>query len=516
MANKKLSIVMIKEIIRLKQSGLSHQKIADLLSVSRTTVIKYVKQIDAGDYKYSELLEQNDQDLHELFSEKECDNKELRYSTLSNFFAYMDKELKRVGVTRWNLWAEYKRENRDGYSYSQFCYHYQQWCIHKEAYMHIDHKAGDKLFVDYAGNKLSIVDRETGEIKEVEVFVATLGASQKTYVEASFDQRLESFLRSVENALWYLGGVPRAIVPDNLKSAITKSDKYEPGINERFADFSAHYDTTILPARARKPKDKALVEGSVKIVYHRIYAALRNRVFYSIEELNHAIKLLLIDYNTILFQGKDHSRQNLFEELEKPALSALPTEKYEYKRYKQATVQKNCHVYLGEDKHYYSVPYKYIGKQVKIIYTSNTVEIYYAYKRLALHPRSRQKYGYTTEKEHLPSHHRFVAEWSPEKFIKWAGDVGEPTEQLIRLILQTKSHPEQGYKSCLGILSHARKVGRERLNKACERALYYQNYNYQVVKKILEKGLEQEPLGEQEVQTKLPFHDNIRGQEYYQ
>ena len=515
MANKKLNIIMIKEIIRLKQGGSSHQKIADLLSVSRTTVIKYVKQIEAGRYKYRDLLELSDHELDTIFSGQDVDDKKLRYSTLSDFFTYMDKELKRVGVTRWHLWAEYKRENRDGYSYSQFCYHYQQWCIHKEAHMHIDHKAGDKLFVDYAGNKLSIVDRETGEIKQVEVFIATLGASQKTYVEASYDQSLESFIGSVENTLQYLGGVPRAIVPDNLKSAVTKSDKYEPGINERFADFSAHYNTTILPARARKPKDKALVEGSVKIVYHRIYAALRNCVFHSLKELNHAIKQLLVDYNAIVFQGKDHSRQDLFEELDKPALSALPTEKYEYKRYKQATVQKNCNVYLGEDKHYYSVPYKYIGKQVKIIFDQNGVEIYHAYKRLALHARSLKKYGYTTEKEHLPSHHRFVAEWSPEKFIKWAGDIGEPTHELIRMVLQAKSHPEQGYKSCLGILSLSRKVGRERLNKACERALYYQNYNYQVVKKILEKGLEQTSPTEQGTQTKIPFHDNIRGQEYY-
>lgn len=515
MANKNLELFMVKEIIRLKRNGESNKEISKRLSISRTSVIKYVKQMDMLDISYDELIKKTDEELYAIFSYQKCSDKEERYNRLQNHFPYFDKEIKRVGVSRWTLWCEYKSKNPDCYSYSQFCYHYQQWCNHKQAYMHIDHKAGDKLFVDYAGKKLSIVDKATGEIKELEVFLATLGASQMTYVEASENQRIGNFIKSVENALWYFGGVPRAVVPDNLKSAVTKSNKYEPTLNDRFADFSSHYDTSILPARSRKPKDKSLVEGAVRIVYHRIYSAIRNDIFYSKQELNNKLTNLMIDYNNMLFQGKDYSRKDLFTEIEYEALQPLPTEKYEYKQYKLATVQKNCHVYMGEDKNYYSVPFKYIGKKVKIIYTSETVEIYYNYKRIALHRRIFKKYTYTTIKDHLPSHHKFVSEWSSEKFIKWASDIGEETKEFIEKVLRLKKHPEQAYKSCLGILTLERKVGKERLNKACSRALYYQAYNYKIIKNILERGLEDESITEHQQRLEIPSHENIRGKDYY-
>ncbi len=515
MANKSISIIMIKEIIRLKLSGCSNKRISKILSTSRTTVIKYLKQIEYSGLNLKELYQLSNEQLYDLFTVEKTKDDTERYSDLEAFFPYMDKELKRIGVTRWNLWAEYHHKHPGGYSYSQFCHHYHQWTLHKQAYLNIEHKAGDKVFVDYAGQKLQIVDKQTGEIKQLEVFVATLGCSQFTYVEASESQKLENFISSVENAFWYFGGVPNAVVPDNLKSAVTKSNKYEPSINERFAEFASHYNTTILPARSLKPKDKALVEGAIRIAYQRIYATLRNRIFYSIGELNRAIKELLDYYNSVLFKGKDHSRKDLFNELDYPALKPLPTSRFELKTYKQATVQKNCHVYLNQDKNYYSVPYQYIGKKVKLVYSKSTVEVYHQYKRISLHKRSFKKYNYSTQKEHLPSHHRFIMEWNPERFLCWAEGIGQSTKQLIQEILDRKSHPEQGYKSCLGVLSMAKKVGKERLNNACKRALYYKAHTYQSVRNILEQNLDKEPI-EKEIQIQIPYHENIRGKHYYQ
>jgi transposase len=516
MANNPLDVVMIKEIIRLKQSGQSNSLISRSLGVSRTTVIKYLKQIEYSGLDIEELEQLSEQALHDLFITENTQDEKQRYSNLEEFFPYVDKELKKTGVTRWGLWAEYQSKHPGAYSYSQFCFHYQQWSIHKQAYLNIEHKAGDKLFVDYAGKKLQIADTDTGELKQVEVFVATLGASQMTYVEASESQKLECFLKSVENALWYFGGVPQAIVPDNLKAAVAKSNKYEPTINESFAQLSNHYQTSILPARSRKPKDKALVEGAVKIVYHRIYAALLNRVFYSIAELNRAILQLLITYNQTPFQGKDHSRKDLFVEIDLPALKPLVANRFEFKTYKQATVQKNCHISISEDKNYYSVPYQYIGKKVKVAYNTDVVEIYLNYKRIALHQRSMKKYCYTTLKEHLPAHHRFIMDWNPDKFLRWAESIGQSTKELIRIILESKAHPEQAYKSCQGILSMAGKTNKQRLDDACKRALHYKAHTYQSVRNIIDKGLEKQPLEEHVTQIQIPFHENIRGAHYYQ
>lgn len=505
---------MIKEIIRLKTQGYSHKKICEILKLSRTTVIKYVKRIEALGY-LEELLKKDEAELNELLSQQQCKDFTQRYAITEDYFRYVEKELKRTGVTRWILWAEYKNKYPDGYSYSQFCYHLQKWFDHKDSWLHIDHKAGDKMFIDYAGKKLTVVDKSTGEIREVEVFIAILGASQYTYVEAVENQTLESFIRSVENAFWFFQGVPRAVVPDNLKSAVTKSSKYEPTLNERFADFSSHYNTTVLPTRSYKPKDKALVEGAVKIVYHRIYAALRNRTFFNIQELNVAIREQLEKYNTIAFQGRQESRYDLYNEMERPALGELPVQKYDLKKYKLGKVQKNCHVYLGEDKHYYSVPYKFIGQTVKMVFSTSLVEIYHDFHRIASHKRDFKKYGYTTEASHLPERYRHILEWNPDFFIKQASVIGEPTRELIQQILNNKTHPEQGYKSCQGILSFSKKYGDMRLNKACSRALQYQAYNYRIVKNILEKGLDLLEDEDFTRQVTIPFHSNIRGSKYY-
>lgn len=514
MANKTIRMTILRQIIRLKAEKHSQRAITRYLGIARNTIAKYLGLIQASGLDCTELLGLSDEDLEELFStDPKGPVRQDSFEKLESKFPYFETELKKVGVTKLMLWSEYKTENPNGYGYSQFNHYFKQWLKGKDISMHFEHKVGDKVFVDFTGKRLEIVDRETGEIKQVQVFVAILGASQLTYVQATYSQRKEDFLGALENAFTYFGGIPKAIVIDNLKSGVSKSDRYEPEINETFLDFAVHYNTTVLPTRAAKPRDKALVESAVTIVYRRIFAPLRNQVFQSLEELNQAIRIQLDAHNDTPFQGKDHSRRDTFNQIEKEVLYPLPPSRYEFKQFKVLTVQKNAHIFLHEDKHYYSVPYKYTGEKVKVAYSSSVVEIYYNNTRLAFHSRDRSPYKYTTVKNHMPSAHQFVSEWNPEKFIAWAESIGKSTAQLIRGILDTKSHPEQAYKSCVGILSYAKKVGYIRLENACQRALEYNAYNYKTVKRILDNGMESIELNEP--QFNLPFHQNIRGSNYY-
>jgi transposase/DNA-binding CsgD family transcriptional regulator len=515
MSNRPIMILTLKQIIRLKALGTSNRKVAISLNITRKTVNKYVKRIEQLGLNYQDLLLYDEGSLEGLFqSPRTLPSDNERKSILLTWMQYIEKELKRVGVTRWNLWAEYKNKHTDGFAYSQFCAEYQKWQEQRGVVMHFEHKAGDKMYVDFTGKKLEIIDRQTGEVTAVEVLVAVLGASQYTYVEATISQKKEDFIGAVENALHFFGGVPRAIVADNLKSAVTRASKYEPRLNETFEDFALHYQTTILPTRARKPRDKSLVEGAVNIVYNRIFSELRNTLFFNLSELNRAIWDLLENYNAITFQGKDHSRLDLFKQIEKQTLIPLPRERYEFKKYALVTVLKSSHVCLLEDKNYYSVHYKHLGQKVKLIYTLTSVEIYYKTERIAFHQRNFKNYKYTTVREHMPSAHNFVSDWNPEMFLNWAEKIGADTRAVVEKILQSKQHPEQAYKACVGILGFARKVGNERLNNACSRGIYYQSYNYYSIKNILDKGLDKEKADE--LQYTLPLHDNIRGENYYQ
>ena len=304
------------------------------------------------------------------------------------------------------------------------------------------------------------------------------------------------------------------IVPDNLKSAVTKSNRYEPTLNETFLDFAEHYNTTILPARAYKPRDKSLVEGAVKILYTRIYSVITKGTYYSLQELNRAIWEALGKHNSTKFSGRSYTRLDLFNEVEKKELVPLPQSRYEIKQQSYVTVMQNGHVCLGADKHYYSVPYQYIRKKVKLLYSSSQVEIYYKYNRIAIHRRVQAPYSYTTISEHMASTHRFITEWTPQRFINWASSIDEDVKQLIINILEKKQHPEQAYKSCMGVLSLEKKVGKQRLANACRRALEYHIHNYKIVQNILEKGLDQ-INGEQDSQDSMPDHYNIRGKKYY-
>lgn len=518
MANKPISMSKIRQIIRLYTQAKGSKYISSHTGISRNTVKKYIQVFKELQKTREEFDEMNDHQLKQLFGKPpETKPVSARYEDLRNFFPYMDKELKKKGTTREKVWKEYLEKYPNGFRYTCFCTYYLNWQKRVNPVMHMTHKAGDKMYVDFAGERLQILDTDTGEIKQVEVFVAILGSSQLTYVEACESQKKEDFITACENALRYFGGAPQAIVPDNLKSAVTKSSKYEPTLNETFEDFADHYQMTALPARSYRPKDKSLVEGAVKILYVRIYANLPKELPTSIEELNSSILPLLEEHNRINMKGRNYSRRMQFDEVEKHTLQALPVRLYEFKLQHIVTVMKNGHVCLGDDKHYYSVPFKYISKKVKIIYSRSAVEIYYKYELIASHKRIKNPHDYTTIDEHMASSHRFVSEWSAEKFIEWSNSIDPDVRFFIERILERRSHPEQSFKSCIGVLSFAKKVGKERLINACRRASDYGQYNYGIIRSILEKGLDgQTEAQEDGQQVEMPLHENIRGENYYE
>lgn len=515
MANNKIDMLQIKQLLRLYTDGVSKLKISNRLGLSRNTVRKYIGLFHTYQLSYEDLAELSMEEVEDLFDTRELspDSKE---NIVKNFFPYVARELKKTGVTRYLLWEEYKEKYPEGYCYAQFCHHYRQWSLRITPSLHMEHKAGDKMFIDYTGKKLHIIDRETGEEKEVEVFVSVLGASRLTYAEASLSQRKEDFIGSLIKTLNYYGGVPEAIVPDNLKSAVKKSHRYDPEITSSLADFALYYNTTILPARAYHPKDKALVENAVKIVYRRIFAPLRNKQFFDLKTLNESIRELLEVHNGMMMKKEKVSRRELFEEVERSELMPLPAMDYQIKDFSKGTVQKTSHVYLSKDRHYYSVPFHYIGKKVMLIYSKSIVEIYFGQKRIAFHERV-FAYGYSTIKEHMPSSHQYLTDWNPIRFIGWARSIGENTEEYISKVLEKNKHPEQSYKNCAGILGFAKKVGNPRLENACRRALGYERYGFRAIESILNKGLDN--LFDDEdffEEKKIPKHRNIRGGKYYE
>ena len=514
MANKVTDMSKIRKVIKFHCSGKSKLFISNYLSLSRNTVKKYIALFDALGLNLEDIEQKTDADLEDLLSQSTLESTNPTLEKLHSYFPKMERDLKKVGVTVQHLWEEYYKENPDGLKSSQFRYHFKNWSNRVNPVMHMNHKAGDKMYVDYAGKTLSIIEEDTGEIKEVQFFVAILGASQYTYAEASMSQQKEDFVTSVENAIRFFGGTPAAIVPDNLKSAVIKSSRFEPTINETLADFAEHYQTTILPARAYKPRDKSLVEGAVKILYRRIYVHLREQKFFSLDQLNEQIWNLLEVHNKRKLTARPYSRLELFTEDEKKELNPLPQERFEIKYQSFATVMQNGHVLLSLDKSYYSVPYQYLRKKVKLLYTKSTVEIYYKYNRIATHPRHYKPYVYTTNPDHMASTHQFVADWSASRFLDWASGIDLSVGEFILKIIDSKNHPEQAYKSCLGILSFEKKVGKQRLINACKRALDYKVYSYKAIQNILENNLDRIDI-ESETDLELPQHDNIRGKNYF-
>jgi len=515
MANKPITMSKLRHVLKLYCQGQNKLQISTVTSLSRNTVKKYLHVFVGLKTTWDDVNQLSDKDLDEFFCKEPSPSIDDRLSLLHDFFKAQEPRLKQRGMTLLRLWEDYHLHHPEGYKKTSFYYHYNLWKRRAHPSMHMTHKAGDKMFVDYTGEKLEVVDPSSGEMKVIEVFVAILGASQLTYVEAVESQRVEDFIGCCENALHYFGGAPNAIVPDNLKSAVIKTNRYEPKLNENFEAFADYYGMAVLPARAYKPKDKALVEGAVKIAYVRIFASLPKKLATSLEQLNERILTLLDVHNSTSFKGRNYSRQQQFDEMEKATLQALPEKRFELRSSSVATVMKNGHVCLGVDKHYYSVPFGYISKKVRVLYSKSIVDIFYKYELIASHQRVRSAHNYTTHPSHMATQHQVLAEWNPDYFLAQARSISKDVEFYIAQVLRKKPHPEQAYKSCQGILSFGKRVGHQRLIKACQRGHAYGLYPFRAIEDILQRGLDLFDL-EEDRQLPMPDHDNIRGKNYYQ
>ncbi len=507
----------IKQIIRLHLDGLSNRRIGTTLGISRNTINRYIQLLKATDKPLSVLAELDNGILQEQFPSLTTIENE-RYESLMVFFDQMRQTRHHPGFTFQHHYQEYQVSHEKAYSYTQFMEHYRRKYPKEKGSMKLDHAPGHELFIDFAGKKLHIFDKSTGEQIEVEVFVSILPNSQYTYVEACYSQKREDLIKCMGNALKFYGGVPLAIVCDNLKSAVQRASKYEAQINRTLKEFALHHDCVINPTRTYSPQDKALVENAVNLAYQRIYYPLREMTFFSLEDLNRTIRLLLDRYNDLLFQRKDSSRKELFQSIERCCLKPLPSSPYQLKEYRRAKVQKMGYIYFSPDKNYYSVPYRFIGKQTQIHYTSSVVEIYYNHERIAIHGRSKARGSYITEKDHLSSAHQAYSQWSPDYFERLADKHGQYVTSFIKALLADQQYPEVNYKRAMGIIQLAKSYGSERLDKACQRALEYQSHSYQVVRNMLENGLENDQINlfSQSDQSHIPEHENIRGSSSYQ
>ena len=505
----------IKEVMRLKASGLSIREISRSCNIPRSTVNDYLDRFSFTGLSWPLDPEMTDDQLNEqLFSPSSVRSRDVKRPEPD--WHVLSKELKRKAVTLRLLWQEYRESESDGYGYSQFCVLYRNWTKTLPVSMRQSHKAGEKLFVDYAGMTMPLTDAKTGKVSAVQIFVASLGASQYLYAEATMSQRIADWIGSHVRTFEYIGGVTEILVPDNLKSGVTKACRYEPDINKSYADMARFYGIAVIPARPRKPKDKAKVESGVQIIEREVLARLRDRKFFSLAELNTAIRELLSVVNKRPFQKLDASRLDLFNEIDKPALKPLPQGCYEYGQFLVSKVNIDYHIDIMG--HYYSVPFRLKGQKVDVRVTERMVEVLYNGKRIATHLRSRKKGMHTTEASHMPKAHRAQLEWSPSRLMQWAGkEVGAFCAGAVEHIIESREHPEQGYRACLGIMRLSKSYDPARVEAACRRALALEVCSYQSIKSILSTGKDYEPLPDDEA---LPanssiYHKNVRGNDYY-
>ena len=508
----------IRQILRLYASGKGTKYISQSTGVARNTVKKYLYRYVLSEKTIEQIEAMSDAQMSGLFLIKgrmEVVNK--RLSDLEPLLPLYAAMLKKRGVTKGMVHAKYLLQCPDGYRSSSFLEKINQFMQVGKPSMKMTHKAGDKLFVDFTGQKLQLVDAFTGEINEIEVFVAILGCSQLTFVMAVRSQCKEDFILGCERALHFFGGVPQAIVPDNLKSAVTKASKYEAQLNDNFAAFAEHYHTFGFPTRTYKPKDKALVEGAVKIIYKTIFSKIDQNVYHTLDQVNKDILIHLEIHNNAKLTGENYSRRQQFTELEAQTLQPLNPYLFELMTTQLSTVNKYGHVLLSVDKRYYSVPFKLIGKRLKIKYTSTKIEVYEQDEVVAVHDRFFGKgLKYITIQDHLATQHKYLAEWNPQKFMATASSIGEAVSQYIAKILAREMYPEQSYKSCSGVLSFAKRVGNARLINACKRADGFGIYNYGIIDQILRSKADAIPFEDEIPNSVMPLHENIRGQNYYE
>jgi transposase len=513
MSQERLTVRKIREILRLKwEMGLSNRVVARSCRISHSTVRDYVKRAETAGLKWPLPEELDEERLYALLFPR-TEQGEKQTIPQPNWNA-VHAELRKKGVTLRLLWMEYLEEHPSGYSYSQFCELYRQWSRKLNPTMRLSHKAGEKMYVDYAGQGVPIIDRETGEIRQATIFVAVLGASSYIYAEAQWNQDLPNWINGHVRSFEFLGGVPEVVVPDNLKAGVTKPCRYEPGVNLAYQEMAEHYGVAVVPARVRKPRDKAKAESGVQNVERWILARLRNQRFFSLSDLNKAIRKLLDELNSKPMAQIGRSRREMFEMLDRPALKPLPSSRYEYAIWKKARVNVDYHIEF--EKHYYSVPHTLLRQDVYVRATERTVGIFFKNQRVAAHPRSKVHGRHSTLKEHMPSSHQYYHEWSAERFIRWAEKNGPHTAQLIQSVLITKEHPQQAYRACMGILKFSDKHGRERLEAVCSYALLHEIYTYRGIRNILENQLDKAgPDDGTMPPVLLPPHPNIRGKDYY-
>jgi len=510
MPARRLSVRKIKEVLRLKwEVGVSDAAVSRSCHIARSTVAECVHRAQIAGLNWPLPDDMNDTQLEALLYPPPVSSSIQRPIP---DWAQVHQDMKGKSVTLFLLWQEYKAAHPDGFQYSRFSELYRLWRGKLTASMRQTHKAGEKMFVDYAGPTIPIVDRATGEENPAQVFVAVLGASGYTFSEATMTQGLSDWIGSHVRAFEFFGGVPEIVVPDNLKSGVTKPCRYDPDINPSYAEMARHYGVAVIPARVRKPKDKAKAEAGVQVVERWIMAALRNRTFFSLAEANAAIRELLTKLNDRPFKKLPGCRRSQFEELDRPALSPLPPTPYEYAEWKKARVGIDYHVDVGG--HYYSVPYQLIKQQLDVRITHGTVECFHKGKRVAAHARS-DGCGHTTIHEHMPKAHQSYAQWTPERIIRWSRSIGEHTAIAANIIISSRRHPQQGFRTCLGLMRLGKQHGNERLEAACRRAVITNCISYKSIKSILKTGLDQQPLPEMQAPEKAPDHGNIRGPQYF-
>jgi len=510
MPGQRLPMRKIRDVLRLRADGLSKRKIAASLSIGVTTAGEIIRRVRRAGLSWPLPEKLSDEAIERLvYPPTPVTAKDRRPQPE---WAAVHRELRRPGVTLQLTWEEYREAHPDGYGYSRYCDLYRSWEQRLSPTMRQLHVAGERTFVDYGGTTLEVVDGTTGEVRECQLFVAVLGASSYTYAEATFSQRLVDWIGSHVRAFAFFGGVTAQTVSDNLRSGVSKACFYEPAVNRTYAEMAAHYGTAIVPARPGKPRDKAKVEVAVQVATRWIVAKLRNRRFFSLTELNAAIRELTTQLNARVTRHLGTSRRALFDEVERPALKPLPVEPYVYAEWKQCKVALDYHVEVAH--HYYSVPHTLLRETVWVRVAAQTVEVFHRGNRVAVHLRASSDRRHTTIREHMPSSHRRYADWTPERIRRQAGEIGRNTAALVEIIMRERPHPEQGFRASVGIIRLAKSYGRERLEAACGRALEIGARSYTSVNSILKSNLDAKRPA---VATDGPsiVHSNIRGPGYF-
>lgn len=512
MPRERISMRKIKELLRLKfESGLSTRQIATCLHIGLGSVHEYLARVRVAGLSWPLPEGLTEEQLEaRLFPPPVSRSKDAR--PLPDW-KQLDLELKRKGVTLRLLWEEYRTASPDGLGYSQFCKCFSDFKDTLDPRMRQTHKAGEKLFVDYAGLTLPLINGTTGEIQAVQIFTATLGASSYTFAEATLTQSISDWIGSHVRALAFFGGVPELIVCDNLKAGVTTPCRYEPNLQRTYEEMATYYQTAILPARVVKPRDKAKVESGVQSVEERLLAPLRDRQFFGLAQINQALAPLLDQLNARKMQGRDHSRADLFTKIDLPALKPLPRRPYEIGLWSRARVHIDYHIPV--DERYYSVPYSLLKQEVEVRLSAAIVEIYHKGERIASHPRVAAKYGCSTQEAHMPEAHKAYAGWTPARLLDWVAKSGPCTRQVGESILASRAHPQQGFRSCLGLIRLCNRYGDERTEAACRKALAIHAVNYKSVKTLLENNIDKQPDIPLDVPVAPVQHPNIRGADYY-